>query len=133
MVLGVGCLEMLINLIPLCEIGTLLLAGKPALLCVHYVSVTTETQAVKLISPPTASEPLLPFLRDSAASTQTPWGDQALSPMAPSLPAPRALTHIHPVTKCHDSASRLAPDAEHVSAVSSPLLSPAPAPLSLVL
>lgn len=128
--LGAECLEILINLIPLCEIGTLLLAGKPALLCVHYVSVTTETQAVKLISPPTASEPLLPFLRDSAAGAQTQWGDPELSSTAPSLLAPGALTHIYPVTKCHDSASRLAPDAEHFSAVSSPLLSPAPAPLS---
>lgn len=106
-----------------------MLAGKPALLYVHYVSVTTETQAVKLISPPTASELLLPFLRDSAASAQTQWEDSELSSSAPSLLAPSALAHIYPVTKCHDSASRLAPDAQHFSAVSSPLLSPGPAPL----
>lgn len=76
------CLEILINLIPLCEIGTLLLAGKPTLLYVHYVSVTTETQAVKLISPPTASElllPLLPFLGDSTASAQAQRGEAELS------------------------------------------------------
>lgn len=48
--LCVECLEVLINLIPLCEIGTLLIAGTPTILYVHYVSVTTKTQAVKLIN-----------------------------------------------------------------------------------
>lgn len=96
MVLCAECLEILINLIPLCEIGTLLLAGKPTLLYVHYISVTTETQAVKLISPPTASEPLLPFLGDSTASAQTPWGEAELSSAAPALLGPSALTPSTP-------------------------------------
>lgn len=65
--LCVECLEILISLIPSRKIGTLLLAGKPAVLSVHYVPITTKTQAVKLINAPCISS--LP-LRLSASRSQ---------------------------------------------------------------
>lgn len=44
------CFEVLISLIPSCKTGTLLLAGESAILYVHYVLITTKTQAVKLVN-----------------------------------------------------------------------------------